>query len=996
MFSRLNIRFQNWVLSTTIGLVLGLSGVFLVSVLGKFTAMSEQNASERFALIVRQSTELIDGMVREDARFISAQVRAGLEPFVKDGHVNQRDLVSTFISSLEADSTIYSHFFGLGNDEFLHVAGIRRDSRIAAALNAPKDAYFSIWHISRRPDGSRSETWQFLDENRQPLTRRETVPQYAPTRRPWYIAAMETGALTVLPPYFFASTGELGLTLSLPLPDKAGVLASDISLRSLNAFLTRMPLSPNGAILILDQTGRVLAFHGKGRHFSGLDIPPLTESSRIENPYLKSLFGKNLGMASQVTTLGEDALAEKYVVTRYVSEAIGGASFQVVALAPANDFAGLIDKARRDVLLVTLGVLVLLVPLALLGSRQVSRSLVALAEDSEKIKLFDFSSEPHHPDSFLYEINALSDAQAVMHQSIKQHTEALNRAREKLAELVEYGLLLSREKDRDALLKLILLGGLDIADCAEAALFLKTERDTLVFVQWTDHTAPPITEIPLYLADGSPDSRFDLAHAALRNETVVIADIDSETRFDLSAIRQHGEKAGFRPVSLLTVPLSPREGEVIGLLQFTNALDPKTGNVTPFPPELIGFVQALAAQSALALENHTLLDAQKILMDSLIKIIAEAIDAKSAYTGGHCKRVPELAVMLAEEVGKVEHGPLAGSGFKTEDEWREFRIGAWLHDCGKVTTPEYVVDKATKLETLYNRIHEIRTRFEVLLRDAWIERLEAVGAGTPASEADARFAERKHALLDDFAFVAQCNLGEEAMAPERIERLQQIGARTWLRHFDDRLGLSHEETRRRELFPSAPLPAKESLLADQSWHLVPRTRDSALDPKYGIRMEIPRSLYNFGELYNLGIAHGTLTPEERFSINEHIIQTIVMLDKLPLPKHLKRVPEYAGTHHETLIGDGYPRKLTLAELSIPSRIMAIADIFEALTASDRPYKEAKTLSESMRIMAALKRKRHIDPDLFDLFLTSGAYRRYAERFLKPEQIDEVDINRFIG
>ncbi|SFN28804.1 HD-GYP domain, c-di-GMP phosphodiesterase class II (or its inactivated variant) [Formivibrio citricus] len=995
MLSRLNIRFQNWVLGSTVGLVLGLSGIFLASVLGKFTAMSEENAAERFALIARQSTERIDSMVRERARFVTTQTRAGIGQFVSDGHLNHRDLVATFLSSLEADANLYSHYFGLGNNEFLQVVGIRRDRFITSALKAPENAHFGIWHIERKPDGSRSETWQFLDENRQPLARRETVPEYAPTRRPWFTAAMETGALTVLPPYFFASTGELGMTISIPLPDRAGVLSTNVSLRSLNAFLAQMPLSANGAILMLDQGGRVLAFHGKGPRFSGLYIPPLVANEHIAEPHLRSLAGKTAA-ASQIIMLGEGKHTEKYVVTRHVSEVIGGSSFLVIALAPASDFSGLIDKARRDVLLVTLGVLTLLVPLALLGSRQVSRSLAALAQDSERIKQFDFSGEPHRPDSFLYEINALGDAQAVMHHSIKLRTEALNLAREKLADLVEYGLLLSREKDRDALLKLILHGGRDIADCAEASLYLKTERDTLRFVQRTDHTAPPVTEIALFHTDGTPDERSDLTFAALHNESVVIADIGSETRFDLSALLRHGEEAGFRPVSLLTVPLSPREGEVIGLLQFTNALDPKTDEVTPFPPELIGFVQALAAQSALALENHTLLDAQKILMDSLIKIIADAIDAKSAYTGGHCKRVPELAVMLAEEVGKVETGPLAGCGFKTEDEWREFRIGAWLHDCGKVTTPEYVVDKATKLETLYNRIHEIRTRFEVLLRDAWIERLEAVESGMPASEADTRFAERKQELLDDFAFVAECNLGEEAMAPENIERLKQIGARTWLRHFDDRIGMSHEEAKRREHVPAASLPAEEPLLADQPWHVIPRTQDTAFDPKYGFRMKIPEALYNFGELYNLGIAHGTLTEEERFRINEHIVQTIVMLDQLPLPKHLRRIPEYAGTHHETLAGDGYPRRLGEDALSVPSRVMAIADIFEALTASDRPYKQAKTLSESLRIMAALKKERHIDPDLFDLFLTSGVYRRYAERFLKPEQIDEVDIGKVIG
>jgi HD-GYP domain-containing protein (c-di-GMP phosphodiesterase class II) len=413
---------------------------------------------------------------------------------------------------------------------------------------------------------------------------------------------------------------------------------------------------------------------------------------------------------------------------------------------------------------------------------------------------------------------------------------------------------------------------------------------------------------------------------------------------------------------------------------------------------MVGFVEALAAQSAVALENQNLLEAQKALMESLIQLIATAIDAKSPYTGGHCERVPELALMLAEEACAVAEGPLADFRFNSEDEWREFRIGAWLHDCGKVTTPEYVVDKATKLETIYNRIHEVRMRFEVLLRDAQIERLLAIHErGEDIAVADARFAERQAQLQDDFNFLADCNLGGEFMAPELIERVRRLAGETWLRHFDDRRGLSHGELRRYPPATDGALPAVERLLADKPEHVVPRSGEQAvLDEAYGWKLKVPEHLYNFGEVYNLCVSRGTLSEEERFKINEHIMQTIVMLEQLPLPKHLQRVPEYAGTHHETMIGTGYPRRLGADELSVPSRIMAIADIFEALTASDRPYKPMKTLSESIKILSFFKKDQHIDPLLFDLFLSSGVYRRYAERFLKPEQIDEVDVAKYLG
>jgi HD-GYP domain-containing protein (c-di-GMP phosphodiesterase class II) len=446
---------------------------------------------------------------------------------------------------------------------------------------------------------------------------------------------------------------------------------------------------------------------------------------------------------------------------------------------------------------------------------------------------------------------------------------------------------------------------------------------------------------------------------------------------------------------MLTVPLSPSDGEVIGVLQFLNAKDPVTGAVQPFPSHMVRFVSAMAGQAAVALNNHQLIEAQRELMEAMIRLIAGAIDFKSQYTGGHCERVPELAIMLAEATSEISEGPLADFAFKTDDEWREFRIGAWLHDCGKVTTPEYVMDKSSKLEIIYNRIHEIRMRFEVLLRDAQIEQLRAIAGGADPDDEQARYEKRYAELKEDFAFIATCNLGGEYMAPEKISRVKQIATKTWLRHFDDRLGLVPEELKRLPK-EASDLPATEHLLADKPQHIVPRTDTRSIDPKWGFKINVPDNLYNFGEVYNLSIGRGTLTEEERFKINEHVMQSLIMLEQLPLPKNMRRVPEYAATHHETLIGTGYPRKLGADDLSIPTRIMAIADIFEALTSSDRPYKAEKTLSESVEILWRFKKDQHVDGDIFDLFLTSGVYRRYAERFLKHEQIDAVDIAKYLG
>lgn len=514
--------------------------------------------------------------------------------------------------------------------------------------------------------------------------------------------------------------------------------------------------------------------------------------------------------------------------------------------------------------------------------------------------------------------------------------------------------------------------------------------------------------------------------SALTGEVLNIADVyalDPQLPygFDASVDRE----LNYRAVSMLTVPLRSTTGEVVGVLQLINRRrfddgEPLTAaNAVACTRPFDGFdqrlIEALASQAAVCVERTRLIEDQARLVEAIIALLAGAIDAKSSHTGGHCARVPELALMLAREAQNESRGPLASFGFASEAEWREFRIGAWLHDCGKVTTPDVVVDKATKLETLHNRIHEIRTRFEVLLRDARIARLEGELAGGDPVVLERAYRERRAELEEQFAFVASCNVGQEAMERDWIDRLRQIGSQIWLRHFNDSLGLSWRELElRRQPAGSGGDPAvdhagaeaagasggleqpvPEALLADQPWHRIPRRASDIPDTSHGFRMLVPELLYNHGELHNLSIVSGTLTSEERYKINEHIIQTILMLEALPLPADLARVPEYAGTHHETVIGTGYPRGLKGDELSIPARIMAIADIFEALTAPDRPYKKAKTLSQSVAILAGFRDRGHIDADLFELFLRRSVHRAYAERFLRPEQIDDVDAMAYL-
>ena len=387
--------------------------------------------------------------------------------------------------------------------------------------------------------------------------------------------------------------------------------------------------------------------------------------------------------------------------------------------------------------------------------------------------------------------------------------------------------------------------------------------------------------------------------------------------------------------------------------------------------------------------------AQRELMDSIIRLIAQAIDDKSAYTGGHCERVPELALLLAEHASNSDLPAFRQFTLEDEDQWREYRIAAWLHDCGKITTPEHIVDKGSKLETIYNRIHEVRMRFEVLWRDAELEYLRSVANAPERQEALKRHLEEaREQLQDDFSFVAECNVGGEYLDDEKLQRLHGIAEKTWQRHFDNRLGLSPLEDLNVPPEP-APLPATEKLLADKPEHIIERTGSTEYAPELGINMDIPQHLYNLGEVYNLSISRGTLTEEDRFKINEHMISTIRMLESLPFPPELKNVPRYASTHHETMKGSGYPRRLPGSELSIPERLLAVADVFEALTASDRPYKKAKPVSVAIDILYNMVLDNHIDKDCFELFIKDRVYEEYAHRYLPPEQLDEVNVDSYL-
>ena len=548
------------------------------------------------------------------------------------------------------------------------------------------------------------------------------------------------------------------------------------------------------------------------------------------------------------------------------------------------------------------------------------------------------------------EINEMLDS---IPSNVRRYIDSLQ---SQISNMSDIGLALSKERDMEKLLEMILLEAKRISNADGGTLYMMTDDQRLRFsIMITDSldvhmggtSGKDIPFYPVKLYDnGKPNENMIAANAAINGKTINIPDAYKAKGFDFSGTKAFDEKTGYRSKSFLTVPLKNHENEIIGVLQLLNAQDIKSNKVITFSERIQKNVEALSSQAAVAITNQNLIKDLEILFESFIKLIASAIDAKSPYTGGHCSRVPEITMMLAESVNGMDHGPFSNINF-SDKEMYELKIAAWLHDCGKVATPEYVVDKSTKLETIYDRIHMVATRFEVLKRDEEIKFLKkqlSIHKKDTLSEIDKKEAVKKARIIylkkikqfdEDKTFIEESNFGGEFMSQDRKDRVKKISSYRYKNN-----------------------GSIKSFLSDN-------------------------------EVYNLCISRGTLTPEERKVINDHIVVTIEMLEQLPYPKHLRNVPEFAGGHHEKLDGTGYPKGLNHGEMSVQAKIMAIADIFEALTARDRPYKKGKTLSQAMRILGFMKNDAHIDAELFDVFVQEKIYLKYAEGFLDPEQIDEV-------
>jgi HD-GYP domain-containing protein (c-di-GMP phosphodiesterase class II) len=915
-----------------------------------------------FRHVGRETQSALEGALRPVAGFADL---LALQPLARARTLDRRlEALPVMRQAFAGHAPIAAAYAGYDDGGFFLARPLRTDAE-RAFFEAPAAAALYVQSIEVGPGGARAATHLYFDASLRELARRSPgTYDFDPRQRPWYRLAARPGERVLTEPYVFFSTGAPGMTVALRT-SAASVVGVDVTLHQVSELLAGLRTLPGMKIVLFGDDRRVLARADLARELVRRDGDRVALATLDEygEPVLAQLQpARKDADGGAGRTLEADGVSWKAAVLA-VPTARGTLSLGIAV--PLDALLADARAIRTRGLLAALAILLAAIPLTWWVAHLVGRALRALTAEAQDIRAFRFDGPPAPP-SIVLEVDQLAGGMAMMRDTIRNFLDIAGS--------------LAAETNFRRLLDRVVAETSATTHAAGGLVYLfEAERGALVPASAV-HAGERATDAQP--GEVRVNAAAPVAEAFRSGRTVVASGADDDVVRSLSP----GEA-----ITTVAIPLRDRNRDTVGALALF-----LRGAERPSAARL-AFAEALSGTAAVAIETQRLLEARKALLDAFIRLVAGAIDAKSPYTGGHCQRVPELTLMLARAACEAREGPFADFDL-SEEEWEALQIASWLHDCGKVTTPEYVVDKATKLETIYDRIHEVRMRFEVLKRDAEIACWKAIAAGGDATAARAALARELAALDEEFAFVAGCNEGGEFITPDKVARLKTIAARTWQRTLDDRIGVSHDEKARRNRAPAPPLPATERLLDDKPEHVIERAPEDRMpaDNPWGFKLDVPALKYNRGELANLAIGRGTLTEEERYVINHHIVQTIVMLSQLPFPKHLKNVPEIAGGHHEKMDGTGYPKRLARDAMSPAARMMAIADIFEALTAADRPYKKGKTVSEALKIMSFMKRDKHVDPDLFDLFLTSGVYRSYAERFLRPEQIDTVDVAQYVG
>ena len=921
------------------------------------------------------ASQQMAGTMRDEVEDLLAPAQTAItlirySAIANDGTPHQRDAwLSLAREALESAPVLQAVYIGYADGTFLYLRPLRSDAD-RAIFKAPDTAYFVLRSVLGTAPALIGQV-DFLDRDLRTvatLRDQEYAERFDPRKRVWYQAAIGSDAPVRTDPYLFFSDQEVGTTFAFRTPHRNAVVGGDFRLDWLGTMLAKKKATPGTMLALLDSNGKVLGIDNRLPESSAapdaIQADLLAAPADYNIPVLTAMATAFQGGARQTGRKSITVDGMTWYTTTDVIPATTGKPLYLLMAVPQYELLANAKQQAWTGILFTLAIVLLSIPLTWLVAHRLAKPLSQLADGMQAIRSFDFD-KALPVQSTIREVGALGAAAEQMRQTIRRFLAIVQ--------------AVAAEDRLERLLPVLLEKTLAEAGGTAGIFFLVDENDIRAAAIQDRHGNDAAATKPSYALDEAPSPVRD----AVRQHRSQSADLD---RTALAAITA-GDMTHGGATCAVAIPVVNRKSEARGVILVIRD--------TPMNAAQLAYVETLSALYAGSIEVRELADAQRKLFDGFIRLLADAIDAKSPHTGGHCSRVPALAKLLAQAACDATDGPFR-SFQMTGTEWETLHVAAWLHDCGKITTPEYIIDKATKLETLHDRLHEVRMRFEVMKRDAEIGCLEGIVAGDDPADARTRLQQTLRELDDDFAFVAACNQGTEAMDAHRKARLLQIASRTWTRTLDDRIGLSREATAHLSASPAPSLPVREPLLADKPEHRVPRGAHDTIAPDnpWGFRRDAPPYLHDRGELHNLLIGRGTLTAEERYKIEDHIVQTQIMLSRLPFPRHLRQVPEVAGNHHEKMDGTGYPRRLRREDMSTLSRMMAVADIFEALTAADRPYKNAKTLSESIDIMYRAATDGHIDPEIFELFLTSGAYLAYAQQYMQPAQIDKIDVERY--
>lgn len=930
------------------------SAMLLLSVLLVF--QNYQSNKNALLIATTESARQLSDTLNEKAKRLTGPAQSALkilsyDPILQASNLEQRQQrLPVLFETLRSNDVLSAIYVGYTNGEFFLLRKLSNPN-LQFSLQPPENSQYLLQSLHKGPSGMQ-QVWFYYDENHKLIKQHGIADtKFDPRTRPWFKRASDNKAQILTHPYLFYTTQEIGITLAQQARNNANVIGMDAAVDDLAAQITTLKLTQGSQLAIVDDKDQILAHSDshkiiikEDRHYR------LNTLHELKNPVLQQIAES----PSANNLLGQfDVAGKSWYGLSLPLTGLNGHNIRILLAVPAEELLAGAKEAILKQSLWTLLVILLVLGLGLYSGSRIGTAFRQLTEQVRALSGFDFSSR----------VRIRSDI-----REAKELSSVVSNMSRTIGSFQAISLCLNRESDLEKMLDGVLEHLVTAAGMRSGAIYLhENDKHDFVLASQTESSSEQ-AQYPQRLKEKGQDDG-----SLLHNTMEQLAE----------------------PENSLIISLRRRDDTLEGLLVMRWQRVPRNKKA------LIRFVSELAGSAAVAIETRRLIDGQKELIDGILHLLADAIDAKSPYTSGHCERVPQLAFQLIDTLTRQNEGEYANFRLGERDK-EAFRIAAWLHDCGKILSPEHVIDKATRLETIFNRIHEIRTRFEVLWRDAEIEYWQKRTAGEPEEALEKTLKQRQKELQEQFRLIATANEGSESTPAESAARIHQIGDQEWVRHFDNSLGLSHEELMRLKPESQPPLPATEKLLADKPEHIIPWNEDrrppvEADNPDniWGFDMQLPEHSFNLGERHNLTIPFGTLTAEERFKINEHIVHTIMMLSSLPLPDYLKQVPHIAGNHHERVDGQGYPRKLKGDAMNTQEKVMAVADIFEALTASDRPYKKPKTVSESLNIMVKMSLSGHIDPVLMITLLKEKSFSRYAESFLSHEQNDAVDYESLI-